>query len=89
MTTILTDTNEAYKNGYDAGHAAAYNELTWKYFEDGEPDWSQELLVVYYVNDRRHLGVSWRDRDAFQRDILDKEPEYTLHAYRYLLEPRP
>lgn len=74
-------------DGFKAGYREAEKDLGWKYFEDGEPDWSQELLIVYYVNDVRHLGVSWRSKETFERDILSKEPQHMLHAYRYLLEP--
>lgn len=89
MTTILTDTNQAYKDGYDAGYEQAFNDLDWKYFLEEPPRKDEDLLVVYYVNDTRHLGVSWGNWEQFEREILDSAPGYKLHAYRYLLEPKP
>lgn len=88
----LQDANkeaESYARGYAQGQADALRDSGWQYFEESDPDRSKELLVVYYVNGVRHLGVSWGNWENFQRDILDQEPEYQLHAYRYLLEPRP
>jgi len=74
-------------DGFKAGYREAEKDLGWRYFEDGDPDWSQELLIVYYANGARHLGVSWRSKETFERDIPSKQPDYMLHAYRYLLEP--
>ena len=80
---------DAYYKGYRAGIAEASKNLGWLYFgEDPDPDYSKELLIVYYVDGRRHLGVCWRDFDTFKKEVLDEHPSYVLKAYRYLLEPK-
>jgi hypothetical protein len=80
--------NGTYEEGYARGVEHTTRVLGWLYYgEDVEPDYSKELLVVYYVEGRRHLAVSWGSFDRFKKEILDEHPSYKLHAFRYLLEP--